>query len=246
MDALIYTAMTGADRALHAQQVHANSLANLDTPGFRANVERSSARQVEGYGYAARHLNQLSSDTVSGRDAPQHETGRELDVALKGPGLFAVGHAQSPGAEAYTRAGNFSVDAEGRLMLGQYPVLGAAGTEITLPSNYTQVDISDQGVISVKQGDGQALQQIDQLKLVNAPFNALVKNEQGLLVSRHGNALDADPAVRVNAGRLEGSNVSAVEEMVATMSLARDFEMQMKLFKAADTMADSGNRLIRD
>ncbi len=44
--------------------------------------------------------------------------------------------------------------------------------------------------------------------------------------------------MQVRGGHLEGSNVSAVEEMVATMSLNRDFEVQMKLFKAADDMAD--------
>jgi flagellar basal-body rod protein FlgF len=43
---------------------------------------------------------------------------------------------------------------------------------------------------------------------------------------------------------LEGSNVSAVEEMVATMSLNRSFEIQMRLFKASDSMNEAGNRLI--
>jgi flagellar basal-body rod protein FlgF len=43
---------------------------------------------------------------------------------------------------------------------------------------------------------------------------------------------------------LEGSNVSAVEEMVATMSLNRSFEIQMKLFQASDKMNEAGNRLI--
>jgi flagellar basal-body rod protein FlgF len=32
--------------------------------------------------------------------------------------------------------------------------------------------------------------------------------------------------------------------MVATMSLNRQFEMQMKLFKASDDMNDVGNRLL--
>ena len=58
--------------------------------------------------------------------------------------------------------------------------------------------------------------------------------------------LPADPTVRVRAGFLEGSNVSAVEEMVATMTLNREFELQMKLYKAADSMAETGNRLIRE
>ena len=34
MDALIYTAMSGADRALRAQQVHANNLANIEMAAF--------------------------------------------------------------------------------------------------------------------------------------------------------------------------------------------------------------------
>ena len=53
-----------------------------------------------------------------------------------------------------------------------------------------------------------------------------------------------DNTVEVRSGHLEGSNVSAVEEMVATMSLNRTFEMQMKLFKAADEMTQAGNRLV--
>jgi flagellar basal-body rod protein FlgF len=51
MDALIYTAMSGAERALRGQQVHANNLANVDTGGFRANMELSTAQTVNGYGY---------------------------------------------------------------------------------------------------------------------------------------------------------------------------------------------------
>jgi flagellar basal-body rod protein FlgF len=34
--------------------------------------------------------------------------------------------------------------------------------------------------------------------------------------------------------------------MISTMSLTRDFEMQMKVYKAADAMAETGNRLIRE
>jgi flagellar basal-body rod protein FlgF len=226
---------------LRAQQVHANNLANLETPGFRANLEQSSARAVEGHGYAARHLNQLSSDAVSGREGQQRETGRELDVSVQGAGLFAV---QVGDGEAYTRAGNFTLDAEGRLMLGEHPVLGEGGP-ITLPP-YSKLEVGADGVISVQERGQNELQQVDRLKLVKADYSQLVKNEQGLLVARDGQPLASDATVKVGSGRLEASNVSAVEEMVTTMSLSRDFEMQMKLFKAADTMAETGNRLIRE
>ena len=51
MDALIYTVMSGAERIQRAQAVHANNLANVETAGFRANLEVSSARPVAGAGY---------------------------------------------------------------------------------------------------------------------------------------------------------------------------------------------------
>lgn len=64
-------------------------------------------------------------------------------------------------------------------------------------------------------------------------------------MSRSGAEYDADETVTVKGGHLEGSNISAIEEMMQTLSLTRSFEMQMRLYRAADEMADTGNRLIR-
>ena len=65
-----------------------------------------------------------------------------------------------------------------------------------------------------------------------------------------GTVMPAPPwegyGVQKQSGHLEGSNVSAIEEMVATMTLNRDFELQMKLYKAAGAMAETGNRLLRE
>lgn len=245
MDAMIYTVMSGVERALRAQQVHANNLANLETPGFRGNVEMTGNQAVAGYGYAARHMSELQSDAVSGRAGTQRDTGRELDVAVQGDGLFTVQWGGSSGnSEAYTRAGNFSLNAEGALLLGERAVMGDGGP-ITLPP-HTKVSIAKDGVISIQAAGQAEMQPVDRLKLVKPATSELTKNEAGLLVPRQGGELAADATVELNPGHLESSNVSAVEEMVATMSLSRDFEMQMKLFKAADSMADAGNRLMRE
>ncbi|HEV7814778.1 MAG TPA: flagellar basal body rod C-terminal domain-containing protein, partial [Janthinobacterium sp.] len=72
----------------------------------------------------------------------------------------------------------------------------------------------------------------------------LTKNEAGLIVTRSGDPLPVDPSVTVNDRHLEGSNVSAVEEMVSTMSLTRTFEVQMKLLSASETMDQAGASLI--
>ena len=239
MDALIYTAMSGAERALRGQQVHANNLANMDTTGFRANLELSVARPLSGYGYDDRHMADMQANAVTTRSGTLKSTGRELDVAIAGDGFFAV---QGPTGEGYTRAGAITLDADGAMTVGGMPILGEGGP-ITLPI-HTKVQIGQDGTVSIQSPGTTQMQVVDKLKLVKAEASELTKNEAGLLVARDGQLLATDATVKVSAGHLEGSNVSAVEEMVATMSLNRTFEIQMKLFKASDSMAEAGNRLI--
>ena len=240
MDKLIYTAMSGAERLLHAQQIRANNLANVDTNGFRADYEVAQSQAVPGYGYDALHQSQGSSDVVSQRVGATRSTGRELDVAIMGKGYLAVAHG---GGEAYTRAGSLEMDADGNLTLHGRAVLGDGGP-IVLPP-HRAVSIAPDGTISVLPEDGEQMQDVDRLKLVDgdAPMR---KNQAGLLEAMNGNALEASETVRVRGGALESSNVVAVQEMVAVMDLSRQFEIQMKLFQAADGMVDAGNRLIRD
>ncbi|GGY04797.1 flagellar basal body rod protein FlgF [Paludibacterium paludis] len=240
MDALIYTAMSGANRALHAQQVHANNIANVETRGFRADIEMADSQAVKGYGYDSRHMPSLQANAVDGRAGTLTATGRELDVAIKGDGYFAV---EIAGKEAYTRAGSLVVDRDGALLLNGHPVLGAGGA-ITLPP-FAKVEISANGTIAILPAGETELQDVDRLKTVTLPAGEATKNEAGLLVRRDGRNADAGDDLEVASGHLEASNVSAVEEMVATMSLNRSFEMQMKLLRSADDLADAGNRLMR-
>jgi len=240
MDALIYTAMSGAERALKAQQVHANNLANMDTAGFRADMEMSTARSLMGAsGYDDRHMAQLQANTVSTRAGTVKATGRELDVAVAGDGYLAV---QWQNGEAYTRNGALTLGPDGALTLDGRAVLGEGGP-ITLPE-HTRLEISADGTISIQVPGKADMQGVDKLKFVKAEGAELQKNEAGLLVAKNGAPLAADATVTVRPGHLEGSNVSAVEEMVATMSLNRTFEIQMKLFKASDAMTEAGNHLV--
>lgn len=241
MDKLIFTALSGAERALRSQQVHANNLANMDTTGFRANMEVTSAQSLEsGFGYDDRHMANMKSDALSTRQGTVKETGRDLDVAVAGNGYLAVQFGPN---EAYTRAGNIQIDGEGALSVNGHALLGDGGPIVLPPFN--AVSIGADGTISIlPQGGAADMQVVDKLKLVNGEAGELTKNEAGLIVARNGDQLAADPAVTLQSRHLEGSNVSAVEEMIATMSLNRSFEMQMKLFKASDTMNEAGNRLL--
>lgn len=239
MDKLIYTAVSGAERTLRAQQVRANNLANADTPGFRANIELASVQALAGYGYDDVHLSRGVADAISTRAGTVRDTGRALDVAVNGNGYLAV---EWNDGEAYTRAGAIAIDPTGALSVNGRPLLGEGGP-IVLPP-HSAVDIANDGTISVMPEGGTLTQIVDRLRLVSADGAGLAKNEAGLVVTRDGAPLNADPNVTVRGRALEGSNVSAVEEMVAVMSLNRSFELQMKMFKASDGMNESGNRLL--
>lgn len=239
MEKVIYTAMSGAEQALLAEQIHANNLANVNTTGFRADMERAQAYQVEGDTLGARVLSQPLDGGLNLDAGPLEKTGRDLDVGIQGPGYFAV---ETDSGEAYTRAGNFTLNEAGVLMLNGAPVVGSSG-EIVIPEHRT-MNIGSDGTISVMPTGGGAEQEVGQLKLVNPDASQLTKNTQGLLVLSSGQNADVDPSVHVASGFLEGSNVNAIDELIGSMSLTRSFELQVKLMETADKQAEEGNDLI--
>lgn len=241
MDRLGYTAMTAASRSMLSLQVQANNLANVNTPGFRADLEAAQAVAVQGYGYDSRHLAVVRNSGVDLRPGTMMATGRPLDVAIQGHGLIAVEAAD--GSEAYTRHGSLQVDAEMRLTVNGRPVLGEDGP-IVLPE-YDSINIGSDGVISVMpRGDFLTLE-AGRIKLVDLPADALSKRLDGLLASQDGQPAELNDGVVLVSGHLESSNVSAIEQLVSTMSLNRLFETQVKMMKAADDLSTVGNRMMR-
>lgn len=240
MDRLGYTAMTAASRSMIALQVQANNLANVNTPGFRADLEASEAVAVEGYGYDARHMAVVKDNGVDMRPGTAMATGRPLDVAIQGKGLLAV---ETDGGEAYTRHGSLQVDAEGRLTVNGRAVLGDNGP-IMLPE-YNSITIGSDGVITLIPRDDFALVEAGRIKLVDVPAANVVKRPDGLLMTKDGQPAPASDEVVLVPGHLESSNVSAIEQLVSTMSLNRLFEAQVKMMKAAEDLSTAGNRIIR-
>ena len=123
MDRAAYVAMTGAKHIMLAQGVGGHNIANINTPGFRADLYAFASSPIYGPGYASR-VNSVAEDGGWSADGGAVEnTGRELDVAVQGTGFIAI---QAPdGSEAYTRAGDLRVGADGLLTTGAgHPVLG--------------------------------------------------------------------------------------------------------------------------
>lgn len=243
MDRLIYTSMTGASHVMHQQAHVAENLANANSPGFRAQINSFRAVPLVGEGLPTRTFVVDSTVGTDFRPGPMQQTGRSLDVALDGKGWFAV---QMPdGTEAYTRNGSFQVTPNGVLQTRSgLNVQGDAGP-ISVPPD-TEVTFSRDGTLSTVPSGPKPSQVVvaGRLKLVNPPENQLVRGEDGFFRLKDGSTAEADPKVTVAGGNLEGSNVSAVEEMITMISLGRQFDMQMKVLQSADTNARQASQLL--
>jgi flagellar basal-body rod protein FlgF len=239
MDRLIYLSMAGAKAAMQRQDTLANNLANASTPGFRAEMQAFRAVPVRGDGASTRVYALESTTGHDSRPGPVQATGQPLDVAAQGNAWFAV--QSLDGTEAYTRAGSFHTTAEGQLVTPSgLPVLGDGGP-ITVPAN-ASVEIAADGSIAAKVGNGRP-QTVGKLKMVT-PEAPLQRGADGLFRSGDGADLPADATARLQSGALEGSNVSAVEAMVAMISAARQFEHQMKMLQGAEQRGQSAARLL--
>lgn len=241
MDRLLFTAVSGASRSLSQQEIHANNLANVNTGGFRSDLDKALTQQVNGEGYASRYLAQPMQGGVDMAPGAMRETGRDLDIAVKGDGLITL---RSGNREVYTRNGQIDINADGELSVNGLPLEGDNGP-IVLPP-FSSVSIGDDGIITIVPEDGAiaAPMDVDRVKLVNIPASELSKNPAGFLVTT-ATVNPRDEGVTVASGHLESANVSAIGEMVSSIALNRQFEAQIKMMKAAEDLATAGNRLIR-
>ena len=245
MDRALYIAMTGAKNNMLAQTVRANNMANLNTSGFKADFEQSRSMGVYyGDGQPTRAYALTESPSADFESGPMMTTGNPMDVAVLGEGFIAV---QAPdGSEAYTRAGNLSVDAAGTLRTANgLAVIGNSGP-ISLPP-LDKMEIGSDGTISVI-GLGQTAEtmvETNRIKLVRPELKNLEKSADGLFRQRDGLTAIADASVRVAGGVLEGSNVNAMSEFTQIITLARQFDMQLKLMKTTEDNAAASTRLLQ-
>ncbi|WP_420591720.1 flagellar basal body rod protein FlgF [Bacterioplanoides sp.] len=245
MDRALYIAMSGAKQNTLGQSAHANNLANVNTTGFRSDYTQSRAMGVFGEHFPTRAYAMTERPASDFRQGPLVETGRRMDVTIEGGGWFAV--VGPDGQEAYTRAGDMSVDPAGRLINGNGLQMIGDGGPVVLPE-YEKIEISRAGIVSVQPlGETPAaVAEPVQLKLVNPDPQLLEKGEDGLFRFRDPATTQApaDPNITLVNGFIEGSNVNAVKELTDLIALNRQYEMQVKLMKKADENSSATTQIL--
>ncbi|HEY4235268.1 MAG TPA: flagellar hook-basal body protein, partial [Lacipirellulaceae bacterium] len=154
----MYISAEGANSQAQRLEVIANNMANVDTAGFKQDVPTFQARLAEAIQRGTAQSGSKSVNDVGGgvkvidtqtdfSGGVIKPTGNELDFAVNGKGFFQVKTAD--GQTNYTRAGNFMLDRNGKLVTenGMRPVLDQGGNEIIMSTNQA-FSVSPDGFIA--------------------------------------------------------------------------------------------------
>lgn len=247
MDPILYNSVMGGRANFNRQEVIAHNLANTNTPGFRADLYQAKTMYASGDGHRFQPSFTVqvenSIDFTPGELIP---TGRDLDVAVDGNnGWFVI--QDKNGQEAYTRSGSLRLNSNGRLTTGNGNAVMGYGGPITLPPAKS-IDIGPDGTISIVPlgGDSNSAVTVDRIKMVKLDHTAINKNPEGLFQLKNGGKAPADNTIKLRGGVLEGSNVNAVEQMVAMITSGRDFEARMNVLSTVSENAQKLAQLVRD
>lgn len=216
----IYAALSGAVAQQRALDTVANNVANVGTPGFRADQlafreALSEARPgSDAVPNGLRYVTVATSRTTP-TDGPLSQTGNPLDLALQGDGFFAVSTREGV---RYTRAGALQVRGDGAVVTrAGHPVLTTSGP-LVIPRDAGAVTVGQDGRVTMGDLD------LGRLRVERFPPNGLVK--QGLTLFAPEPGVTGSPAddVSVSQGFLEGANVNAVSGMNELISASRSFD----------------------
>jgi len=249
----LYTAATGMESLETKLDVIANNLANINTTAFkrdRANFEDLFYRQIRAPGA----LESEGTPTPTGievglgsRVASMQSnfeqgafqvTGNQLDVAIEGQGFFELENPTGTD-RIFTRAGNFSKNANNELVIGSASNGRRLVPPVTLPADATNIAISPTGQVEAEvDGQLQAVANIQLATFINPDglqklgdnlFRETVASGAPII---NDPGLDGTGILRQTA--LEASNVEPVQELIDLITTQRAFELNSQVVQAGD------------
>lgn len=254
------TAATGMIGQQNYLDVISNNIANVNTSGFKKSrvefqdmlsqaVRTPGAMISQGtfqpvgveYGLGVK----TSATTRIFSQGTAISTDRNLDIAIQGEGFLQV--MRDDGTLGYTRDGSLQVDANGQLCTSNGLLIQP---QIAIPQDTTELNITEDGTVSVKQGNSNTQTVAGTLQLVR------FQNPSGLLAVGHnlyvetaasGNPIQDTPGQNgmgtITQGFLEGSNVQVVEELIGLIKAQRAFESNSKIISASSDILRQTNQM---
>ena len=249
----MHVAKTGLNAQQTRMQIIANNLANVSTTGFkrdRANFETLlyQVRRVAGdQTTAATNLTSSFSVGTGARIVNTQKfmtqgslvtTDNALDLAIEGSGFFQV--LLPDGRVGYTRNGSFATNSEGVLTTASGYVLQP---EIAIPDGASQINISNDGIISVLVAGAVGAEEVGQIQIADFT-NKIGLQPVGesfyVQTDTSGDPIEGNPNEqglgRMVQGALEASNVNVVTELVEMIETQRAYEVSSKSITSVDEM----------
>jgi flagellar basal-body rod protein FlgG len=265
-------ALQSASSALNALNtqldVAANNLANINTVGFkgsRANfqdllylerqipgVENSNGDQRPTGLYVGLGVKVSGTQQTFAQGSPE-PTENDLDLMIDGRGFFMVEVEPSTatGGVAYTRAGNFTLNADREIVLANSDGRRLVPT-FTIPEDAERVDISTDGRVFVRIPGEAEPQEIGQLQLANFVNPAGLRQIGSNLwdeSAASGPPIIGNPGEDnrglLNQRMLERSNVDPTRELISLITVQRAFEFNSQSIRAADESLRTVSQLRR-
>jgi len=259
----LFTASTGmVSQQLNVDTI-SNNLANVNTTGFKKSRVNFQDLLYETIQPAGTELN--TGATIPEGIQVGHgvrpaaiakvftqgnliQTGNDTDIVIEGDGFFQI--ELPDGRTAYTRDGNFKVDADGNIVTADgFPLIPA----LTLPQDYLSLVVSSDGNVSVTTGDGAppaVLGQINLADFINpSGLDARLGRNLLLETEASGAPIESQPGLdglgTLEQGFLENSNVQVVEEIVNLIIAQRAYEANSQVVQTSDEMLQVANNVRR-
>lgn len=255
------TAATGMIGQQNYLDVISNNIANVNTTGFKKSrvefqdmlsqaVKTPGAMINQGtfqpvgieYGLGVK----TAATTRVFSQGSAISTDRNLDIAIQGEGFLQV--MRSDGTLGYTRDGSLQLDSNGQLCTSEGLLVQP---QITIPNTAKEIDITEDGNVSVTEGNNTTQTIVGSLQLVR------FQNPSGLLAVGHniyvetsasGSPIQDTPGQNgmgsIAQGFLEGSNVQVVEELIGLIKAERAFESNSKIISTSSDILKQTNQMV--
>ncbi|CAL4322756.1 Flagellar basal-body rod protein FlgF [Buchnera aphidicola (Eriosoma grossulariae)] len=247
MDNTIQTAKIAANQTIEKQAITANNLANVSTPGFKAQLQ-SLLKTISN----PDETNKLILDSFQydlSHGVIRH-TEQPLDLALPENGWFVLRNDQFE--DFYTRNGHFEVNEKGELNMKGLHVMGQNGTAVKIPVNSIP-SFNNKGEFTTLVKDKNKSKEIilGRLRTVNILDNSyLYKHPNGFFKLKDDSASVCSQIVQNNKkikllqGALEESNVNPAENVINMINNTRQFDMQMKMISDCSDNEQKANSIL--
>ena len=244
LDTIANNLANSATTGFHQRQVQFEDMIyqNLITPGSAQTQQTLSAGLQVGLGTKS------AASEVIMTQGDFNQTNGPLDLAIQGAGFFQI--SRPDGTIAYTRAGNFHPNNQGTLVTSDGDTVLPA---ITVPSNATNITISQYGVVSATLPGQTNDAQLGTIQLATFANPGGLNSIGGNLLEQtasSGNPITDTPGGTsgmgtLQQGYLENSNVDVVAEFVQMILAQRAYESNSKVIHVADDMYSQINGLVR-